>query len=139
MYKQTLYKIVEPIKRTTIIKKNKSRSWHYGYNEEHDLIIISKDGTIGEIYDIQGLVVALPRAPKDLDKKHNKWVAEEQPKELKLIQSVFDWRNYPDAFKERWDDYINNQFEYRENGYWFMNNDKPSYLTGSHWMYLQWS
>jgi hypothetical protein len=24
-------------------------------------------------------------------------------------------------------------------GYWFMNNGKPTYITGSHYMYLQWT
>ena len=32
MYEQTLYKIVEPIKKTTLSRLNKNRKWEYGYN-----------------------------------------------------------------------------------------------------------
>jgi len=42
-------------------------------------------------------------------------------------------------FKNRWVDYIEQEFDYREDGYWFMNNGKPTYITGSHYMYLQWA
>ena len=60
MYEQTLYKIVEPIKPHVIKRLNKSKKWKYGYNKEYDIIVISKTGQIGEIYEIQNLVIALP-------------------------------------------------------------------------------
>ena len=47
MYKQTLYKIVEPVKLTTIHRRNKSKSWKYGYDKENDIVVISKTGEIG--------------------------------------------------------------------------------------------
>ena len=53
MYEQDLVKIIEPIKKTTISRLNKGKKWKYGYNKEHDIIIISKTGKIGEIYEIQ--------------------------------------------------------------------------------------
>ena len=61
MYEQSLVKIIEPIKRTTISRLNKSKKWKYGYNKEHDVIVISKTGQIGEIYEIQNLRIALPK------------------------------------------------------------------------------
>ena len=64
MYKQTLYKIVEPIRINTLKRLNKGKKWKYGYNKEHDLVVISKTGVIGDIYQIQGLNIALPKAPK---------------------------------------------------------------------------
>ena len=45
----------------------------------------------------------------------------------------------PSQFKNQWVDYIEKQFDYREQGFWFMNNGTTTYITGSHWMYLQWS
>jgi hypothetical protein len=42
-------------------------------------------------------------------------------------------------FKNRWIDYIEEEFNRREHGYWFMNNGTPTYITGSHYMYIQWS
>ena len=63
MYEQSLVKIIEPIKKTTISRLNKGKKWKYGYNKEHDIIIISKTGKIGEIYEIQNLRIGLPLEP----------------------------------------------------------------------------
>jgi len=68
MYKQTLYSIIEPIKINTIKRLNKAKKWKYGYNKEHDVIVISKTGMIGEIYEIQNLKIALPKQPKQVFK-----------------------------------------------------------------------
>jgi len=139
-YEQNLYKIVEPIKRTTITRMNRGKKWKYGYNKEHDIIVISKTGVIGEIYEIQGLVIALPKTPKEIYKHpKNKWVKIDQPKELSKLKNIFDWRNYPDEAKDQWFDYIDEEFKRREEGFWFNNNGKPTYITGTHYMYLQWS
>jgi hypothetical protein len=140
MYEQNLYKIVEPIKKTTISRLNKSRKWEYGYNKEHDVVVISKTGMIGEIYEIQGLKIALPKQPKNTFKHDkNKWVRFDYPKELGKLKSIFDWRDYPEESKEQWFDYIDEEFKRREEGFWFTNDSEPTYLTGSHYMYLQWS
>ena len=48
MYKQTLYEVIEPIKLTTISRLNKGKKWGYGYNKEHDIVVISKTGQIGD-------------------------------------------------------------------------------------------
>ena len=38
------------------------------------LLVISKTGMIGEIYEIQNLKIALPKQPKQVHKfKNNKW------------------------------------------------------------------
>lgn len=139
MYKQTLYKIVEPIKRTTVSKMNRGKKWEKGYNEEFDIVVISDTGQIGEIYEIQNLKIALPPSPKKVDDRGNKWAPAEYPKELKKINTIFHWNKYPDSFKEKWVPYIETEFDRRESGYWFMNNGKPTYITGAHYMYLQWS
>ena len=137
MYEQSLYKVITPIRSNTITRLNKSKKWKYGYNKEHDVVVISKTGQIGEIYNIQGLKIALPKAPSKLNKENNKWVAEEYPKELKQIQSIFDWREYPEQFKEKWEPYIDEQFKRRDEGHWFYNKSLATYITGTHFMYLQ--
>ena len=78
MYKQTLYKVVEPIKSNTIKRLNKSKKWKYGYNKENDIVSISKSGQIGEVLEIQGLQIALPKQPKEIyscskNKLEQKW------------------------------------------------------------------
>ena len=139
MYTQSLYSIITPIKSNTISRLNKSKKWDYGYNKEHDIIVISKTGQIGDIYSIQNLKIALPKRPSNVDKANNKWTPEEYPKELKAINSIFDWRDYPDKFKSKWGEYIDEQFNKRENGSWFNNKGVATYITGTHFMYLQWS
>ena len=139
MYEQTLYSVITPIKQTTISRLNKSKKWRYGYNKEHDVVVISKTGQIGEIYNIQNLKIALPKEPVKINKSSDKWVADEYPKELKQIQSVFDWRDYPEDFKEKWEPYIDEQFKRREEGHLFNNKSMATYITGTHFMYLQWS
>jgi len=140
MYEQSLVKIIEPIKKTTISRLNKGKKWKYGYDKEHDIIIISKTGKIGEIYEIQNLKIALPSMPVQVHKlQGNKWSKIEQPKELLRLKNIFDWRNYPEESKEQWFDYIDEEFKRREEGFWFYNNSKPTYITGTHYMYLQWS
>ena len=140
MYKQSLVKIIEPIKKTTITRLNRGKKWKYGYNKEHDVVVISKTGKIGEIYEIQNLKIALPSVPVQVYKlQKNKWSKIEPPKELDRLKNIFDWRNYPDENKEQWYDYIDEEFRRRDEGFWFVNNNKPTYLTGTHYMYLQWS
>jgi hypothetical protein len=139
MYKQSLYSVIEPVKINAIKRLNKTKKWKYGYNKEHDIIVISKTGQIGEIYNIQNLKVALPKQPKEVFKGNNKWEAHEYPKELRKLKTIFDWRDLPDDFKNKWNAYIDKEFTKREDGYWFYNKGNPTYITGSHYMYLQWT
>ena len=140
MYKQHLYKKLENhIKPRIINKINRHRKWEYGYNQDHDVIVISKTGKIGEVYEIQGLKIALPYKEKPHVFESNMWEHTLYPKELNKITSVFDWEEYPNDFKERWHDYIDNEFKKREEGFWFVNKNEPIYITGTHYMYLQWS
>jgi hypothetical protein len=140
MYEQSLVKTVEPVKKTTINRLNKGKKWKYGYDKEHDIVVISRTGQIDEIIEIQGLVIALPKAPKQIYKHaDNKWVRFEQPKELSRLKNIFDWRSYPESSKEKWYDYIDQEFKRREEGFWFTNNGNPTWITGTHYMYLQWS
>ena len=140
MYEQTLYKVVEPVRINTIKRLNKGKKWKYGYNKENDIVVISKTGQIGDIIEIQNLKIALPKQPKEITKfKSNKWEVTPYPKELNRIKTIFDWRDYPDEFKNKYIDYIEGEFTKRENGFWYYNKGIPTYITGTHYMYLQWS
>jgi len=144
MYEQNLYKILpNHIKSKVLKRNNRYKKWETGYNEEYDIIVISKTGQIGEVYEIQGLKVALP-LEVDIYKRSGKkeeqyWKSYEYPKELSKIRTVFDWNNLPSYFKDKWYDYIDGEFKKREEGHWFYNKGTPSYITGSHYMYLQWT
>ena len=145
MYEQSLVKTIQDhIKPKVLKRNNRYNKWRYGYDVEHDIIVISKDGTIGEIVEIQNLKIALPKEPENvfsISKKveEQKWTKAEYPKTLSKIKSVFDWQRYPNSFKEEWYDYIDEEFKRREQGYWFYNKGLATYITGSHYMFLQWS
>ena len=123
MYKQTLVKTIKDHIKPSILKKNnRYKKWERGYNAEHDIVIISGDGTIGEIIEIQNLKIALPKAPKEVHKcsdvkEEQMWKKIEYPKELTRIKSVFDWNKYDSDFKETWYDYIDEEFNRREQGF----------------------
>lgn len=140
-----LYTVVQDhINKSVIVTKNKNKSWEYGYNEKYDIVVISKDGTIGDIYNVSGLLIALPSTPENVykrdDKKENQyWQPSEYPKELSNIKTIFNWHTMPKNFKDEWVDYIEGEFDRREHGFFFMNNGVETYITGSHYMYLQWT
>ena len=140
-----LYKVIDNlIPKNVLVNKNKTKKWDYGYNDKYGIIIISKNGTLGEIYNIQGLLIGLPLQPKKVYSRSKKqqeqyWERQEDYKELKRINSIFKWNEKSVDFKDKWVDYIESEFDKRELGYWFMNNGKPTYITGTHYNYLQWT
>ena len=143
-YEQTLWREVKDVINPKYLKKqNRYNKWEYGYNKEYDFICISKTGKIGQVIEIQNLRIALPAEDecykRSEDKKKQYWEKFEYPKELQRIKTRFDWEEYPTDFKEKWYDYIDEEFRRRENGFWFSNNGNSTYITGTHYMYLQWS
>jgi hypothetical protein len=108
------------------------------------MVVISKNGTIGEVYNVNGLFIALPKTTdsiysRDKKKELQYWEPFEYPKELDKIKSIFHWHDMPNDFKSKWVDYIETEFDRRENGFFFMNNGVETYMTGSHYMYCQWT
>jgi len=136
--------LVDVIPKSVLTNKNRAKTWEYGFNEKYGIVIISRTGQIGEIIQINGVDIALPLQPKIITKRHTDksqqyWERQEYPKVLKRITSIFQWNDMPSAFKNQWVDYIENEFDSREDGHWFYNNGKPTYITGSHYVYLQWT
>ena len=149
-YEQILYSIEtvsdKDIKK--IEKLNRTKSWEYGYDEDWDFVVISKTGQIDPytIHLIQGLRIALPLAPKmgEIASTSNKkadqvWEVPDKPEAIKKIKDVFEWNKKPMDFKEEYIEYIEGCFDYRDLGYWFMNNGEKTYITGSHYMFMVWS
>ena len=140
-----LYNILEGVvPKNVLTSKNKAKTWKYGYNPKYDFIVISKTGQIEDVIEIQGLRIALPKPPKNIYSRNKKkeeqyWERTELPKVLSKIQSIFQWNEMSSDFKDRWVDYIEEEFDRRESGFWYMSNGKPVYITGAHYMYLQWT
>ena len=87
MYEQTLYKVLKDhVKPKVLARNNRYKKWEYGYNEDHDFVVISKTGEIGEVYEIQNLKIALPKSKNVHKFKDNKWTKFDYPDELKKIK-----------------------------------------------------
>ena len=132
------------VPKNVLTTKNKAKSWTYGYNEKYNFVVISKTGQIEDVINVSGLNIALPKIPKEVFKRSNKkedqyWEAKTLPKQLTRIKSIFQWHDTPSSFKNEWVDYIENEFNFREEGFWFINKGVPTYITGTHYMYLQWT
>ena len=145
MYNQNLYKVhTEHLLSKLVKNNNRYKKFEYGYNKDLDCVVISKDGTIGEIYEIQGLKIALPSIPKkingqELKKEEQVFIQTPKPATLKKIKSIYSFKSYNEDIKEKYYEYINKEFDFRSDGYWFMCNGEPCYLTGSHYIYLNWT
>jgi len=145
MYQQTLYAIhTDHLKRKDVKSNNRYKKFKYGYNLDLDCVIISKDGTLGEIYEIQGLRIGLPKAPKesngfDVKKEDQVFTRTPKPASINKIKTIHEFKLLPDDIKEQYYEYIEQEFNRRDNGYWFMCNGAATYLTGSHYVYLNWT
>jgi hypothetical protein len=133
--------------------KNRLHFWEYGYNQELDVVIISKDGTLGEIYELQGLKVGLPQQPdkKDIinhDKNifKQKWERHELPAALtdKSIDSATagmkdeETQDYVNSLFVEHDEYITREFTRRDQGVWIYINGHPIYMPGTYYYGIQW-
>ena len=145
MYQQELYKVITDHLKTKDVKKNnRYKKYNYGYNSDLDCVIISRDGTLGEIYEVQGLRIGLPVSPvrvqgQELPERDQVFLQEKRPQSLNKIKTIFDFQTQSEDLKEKYVDYINQEFDRRDNGYWFMCNGTATYLTGTHYMYLNWT
>jgi hypothetical protein len=113
---------------------------------DEPVVNICPQGTGGDVINISDVYVQLPAVPKkkeilfsDLKKEEQYWRRIEPPVDLIKIRSMDDWNDMPKPFKERYTEFIRKEFERRRNGVWFMNNGEPTYITGHHYMFLQWS
>ena len=75
------------------------------------ILLLYLSGQIGDVIEINGLHIALPKAPTKVYSRSKKkddqyWGAHEISKELKRIQSIFQWHDAPIQFKNKWVDYI---------------------------------
>ena len=144
-YKQTLYKVITDHLETKNVKKNnRYKKYDYGYNSDLDCVIISRDGTLGEVYEVQGLRIGLPQVPdtimgQELLQEEQVFKQTAKPESLKKIKSIWDFHAKSQSLKEQYASYINTEFDRRSDGYWFMCNGEPTYLTGTHYIYLNWT
>lgn len=118
------------------LNRNAQKAWEYGYCEEYDIIIISKDGTLGSIFYVNGIRIGLPEPPKDRkqilnwDKtsKNQKWKREELPKGL----------NADTQYDDEYTEYITQEIKRRKEGVWIYINSELVYMPGLSYYLYQW-
>jgi len=116
--------------------------------EAYDEMIVNicPNGTSGEVINIDGLYIQLPEQPPheqilyhDLPQEQQRWERHEPSNELLRLKSMDDWAQSPKEFREKHSAYISEEYRRRKEGLWFYNNGIPTYITGSHYMLLQWT
>ena len=84
--------------------------------------IYERDENIGEQYWKR---IPMPSWHADTMKKWDEFDKKKKDDELEF-------------YDERLEDFKRQEWDRRLNGFWYMNNGKPTYLTGLHYLYLQW-
>ena len=115
-----------------------------GYEDKG--IRVDPNGTTGEGIELHGLLVVLPKKPKrseilfhEQPKSLQLWRRIPMPEELQKIRSMDEWHEKPSEFRRKFSGFIEREFERRRDGVWFYNHGVPTYITGRHYMFLQWS
>ena len=110
------------------------------------VVNICPNNTEGEVITLGGLDIQLPKVPSKKEILFNgrelhmqMWQRLSVPEELQRIRSMDEWYEMPSEFKKRFSTYIQEEFKRRREGIWFYNNGEPVYITGRHYMMLQWS
>lgn len=120
-----------------IIKnRNAQKSWEYGYCEEYDTIIISKDGTLGPIFHINGINIGLPAVPTDKKEIINwdKTSANQRWKRKDLPKGLTKETQYDAEYR----DYITKEIKRRRDGVWIYLKGELVYMTGLSYYFYQW-
>ena len=113
---------------------------------EDPAVKICPNGTEGELIELGGLLICLPKRPPKKEifghKEANTmqvWRRIPMPKELSRIRSMDEWSEMPREFRERFRPYVEEEFRRRREGFWFYNNGAATYITGRHYMMVQWT
>jgi len=115
----------------------------------------------GTIIDIQGLKCNLPpdgyvyniitkqlefRGIYERDKNINEQYWKRIPMPIWYAETMKKWDEFDkkkkddelEFYDERLEEFKRQEWDRRLNGFWYMNNGVPTYLTGLHYLYLQW-
>lgn len=146
-YRRSLHTIInDHIPQDIIDAGNEKKSWKYGYNKEYDIIIISKDGTLGQIIEIENLKIGLPKPPKNVRfynvaRKYQKWKRYDVPKAL----SNFDKNNSEESNKDSLivsafhsnKEFIDADFKRKFEGDFLYVDGEIMYIPGGYYFFLQ--
>jgi hypothetical protein len=112
-------------------------------NIDEDIVInICPDNSEGDIISISNLDIQIPSKPPkskilfyNKKKEDQKWERQELPDELKKIKSMDEWLDMPDVFRNKYHNYITQEYERRRKGIWFYNT-QASYPSNVIYSYI---
>lgn len=145
-------KIKEQIIPQEIIdKKNNEKSWEYRYYSEYDVVVISRDGTIGDIYNIEGLLIAIPATPPinkirfhEFPAHSQKWQRFKVPQDLANYYDLYSPENFEeeqlifDELIEKHEKFIVEDIQrIYLYGMWHMIDGDPEWIPPGHYFLLQ--
>ena len=114
--------------------------------DEDILVNVCPDNSSGKNVVIAELDIQLPKQPpknkilfNDLPKAEQRWQRTPLPEDLKKVTSMEEWMTMPESFRKLHTNYIAQEYERRRSGVWFYNHGVPTYITGNHYFFLQWS
>ena len=112
---------------------------------EQDVINICPNDTMGEIIELEGLLIQLPSEPDEdkilfssSDRSEQYWRRQAMPAAIKGIRSMDEWAQQPSNFRKAYRPYIEQEFKRRSEGVWLYIDGKKTYITGTHYFMLQW-
>ena len=118
-----------------------------GYQSPDKFVWINTDDR-----DLTPIKMDLPECPPlhtidgfGLPRQEQYWRPPKLPKRLRELQKNYDsiddiWNELErnQEIYEKEVEFIQQQWQYRLNGYWFFNNGKPTYITGPNFFWLAW-
>lgn len=142
-------------------KKNKDKSWEYRKYPDIDpnFICISKDGTIGEIFRIGGLIIAIPSKKgkevvnSDSPSLEAKWKRTDIPADFLQLEEDYredieaaanhkkkevraEYKSQRKILIKKHINFINKEFDKRKYGFYIKIDEEDFYITGSNYMFL---
>lgn len=143
--------------------RNNDKSWQYRrYSDiNENFICISKDGTLGEIWKVGGLLIGLPSSEgkeiiniKEKDRRKCKWKRTEIPYEFQKLEADYKRqmrrirgikrqaikeeyvRKRDELVNGQYQDFVEKEFEKRKQGVFIKIDNQVHYLTGENYMFL---
>ena len=93
---------------------------------------IGPNATVERIGELDITIPDVPSADlidyAHLPRTKQRWQRIEEPTEFRALTV--------EEKKAHW--YVKREYHRKKHGYWFMNNGRPTYITGAHYTYLQW-
>ena len=164
-YRGTIAEKINPfsfIDKSVYRKNNKEKSWAYGKHKDIDenFIIISKDGTLGDVYKVGSLIIGLPSSKGkeilNIDKHcdNSIWTRTKEPQEFLDLEENYR-ANLVDAGSQtevksirkkykrdrllllkKYEKFVDQEYDRRKNGIFIKIDKEVFYMTGSNYMFL---